>query len=1068
MALIKYFVGNVASGKSAGMYDYLLKTSDISSNRSKKLIIIVPEQYSIKAQSSLLKVSNKKAILSPQIYSFKRLAGEILDKNGVGSLKKMDDTAKIILLRRLSYSLKGDDSFQIDLKKSGNIEAVKAVISEFEQYAVNDDDITVVLDSLDENMPDYKRLGYIQKIYKEYRTFCFENDLCFDILLKAIDIIEEIQFFKDAVIAFDEFNGFTLSQLNMIRALNKQASELIFTLTVPDIDILKSGFINDDNDSRLFYPAIRTYGTLKKYFVIDGKYNEEFSVFDKSSLSKHQELIRTYFLRNGKAPVKSKNDNVFLINESGIEDELKVVCAEIRNLVVNYGYSYKDIAIVTPDIQTYERLVFELNKKYDLPLSTDSSGTVLENVLPVFLLNCLDVVINGFTAFSVIKFMKNPIAMFDCYYAEALENKALRLNINSKSYFLSMIDKDENIKRLFDILDPLNRLYESKNTTAGQITSAIRDILSCDFIKEGAKRHLEVLKLDKDLYIDEINTSFDSIMNLLDTIEFLLDTSFLTIEEFKEILVSGLKSLKIARAPQRLDCVVIKDMLRSKHRGEYRAVFLLGMNDTVLPMLKGGNGLFSPTLRQSFYDNDIILSDNEEQDILVQSFELYRSLIMAKDRLYLSYPLSNELNEELKPGYFLSILAQIFDFNSLDTRLLKLVFNNELSDDNKKYIEYFDIKALIDKDISVALYKKDKSISELESFAACPFSHFLKYGLKLMKRELYKPSSIDYGNLLHLSMKNIQTSLIKEGKSFRELNSSDIGTYLTAAIDSALNENRLTAIKNNELEDNKNRIRKIINTTLLLQKYQEEQGGFRLFACEHKFNLKLKNTDIFGIIDRIDVSDDKIRIIDYKSSAHDLDLTKLYYGLQMQLPIYAKGAICELEKNYGLKLSPGGIFYYQMADPIIDLSDGKKNIDNNLIDEKLKDSLRLSGIFDASIDTLRMIDKNMIDESSDKPAFAGGMKSSVVHLTTKKDGNFSAVSRVFSRNDMESIIDHSVNMAEELNNRIEGGNISIYPVRYNKFDACAYCSYSNICKIDDKKKYRYLNDVGIYSFIKEM
>lgn len=1067
MALIKYFVGNVASGKSAGMYDYLLKTSDISSNRSKKLIIIVPEQYSIKAQESLLKISNKKAILSPEIYSFKRLSGEILDKNGAGSLKKMDDIAKIILLRRLSDKLKSDDDFQIDLKKSNNIAAIKAVISEFEQYAVSDDDITSVLDTLDENMPDYKRLSYIQNVYKEYRKFCFKNDLCFDTLLKAIDIVEETRLFKDAIIAFDEFNGFTLSQLNMIRALNKQASELIFTLTVPNIDILKSGFINDDNDNRLFYPAIRTYFTLKKYFEIDGKYREEFSVFDKSSLNNHQELIRTCFLRNNKTVTKKKNENVFLINESSIENELKVVCAEIKNLVVNYGYSYKDIAIVTADIQTYERLVFELGKKYDLPFNTDFADTVLENVLTLFLLNCLDVVINDFTAFSVIKFMKNPLAMFDYHYVELLENRALKFNIGTKSYFLSMVNTDENIKRLFEILKPLNSLCNEEKITAGQIASAIKDILSYDFIVNSAKRHLEVLKLDKDTYINEINTSFDAIINLLDTIEFLLDTSFLTIEEFKEILISGLKNLKVAKPVQRLDCIVIKDMLRSKHRGEYRAVFLLGMNDTVLPMPKSINGLFSNTLRQSFYDNDIILSDNEEQDILVQSFELYRSLIMAKDRLYLSYPLSNELNEELKPSYFLSMLEQIFEFNSLDTRLLKLILDEEISKDNKKYIEYFDIKALIDKDISADLYKKDKSISQFESFAACPFAHFLKYGLKLTQRELYKPSNIDYGNLLHLSMKNIQNALIKEGKSFGELSSGDISRHLSFAIDNAVNENRLTSIKNTELEDNKNRIRKIINTTLLLQKYQEEQGGFKLFECEYKFLLKLKNTNIFGIIDRIDLSGDKIKITDYKSSAHDLDLTKLYYGLQMQLPIYIKGAISEIEKKYNLKLSPGGIFYYQMADPVIDLSDSKKSIDDNLIDEKLKNSLRLSGIFDASIENVRALDKNMIDETGDEAAFASGIKSSVVHLSTKKDGKFSAVSRVFSRNDMENIINHSVDMAEEFNEQIEAGNIAVYPVRYKSFDACAYCGYSNICRIDDKKEYKNLNDVGIYSFIKE-
>ena len=41
------------------------------------------------------------------------------------------------------------------------------------------------------------------------------------------------------------------------------------------------------------------------------------------------------------------------------------------------------------------------------------------------------------------------------------------------------------------------------------------------------------------------------------------------------------------------------------------------------------------------------------------------------------------------------------------------------------------------------------SVSQLEKFARCPFSYFLKYDLKLLERKIYELKSIDLGIFLH-------------------------------------------------------------------------------------------------------------------------------------------------------------------------------------------------------------------------------------------------------------------------------------------------------------------------------
>ena len=74
-----------------------------------------------------------------------------------------------------------------------------------------------------------------------------------------------------------------------------------------------------------------------------------------------------------------------------------------------------------------------------------------------------------------------------------------------------------------------------------------------------------------------------------------------------------------------------------------------------------------------------------------------------------------------------------------------------------------------------------------------------------------------------------------------------------------------------------------------------------------------KKVEITGKIDRIDIAKTPegkyVRIIDYKSSAKDINLNEVVAGLQLQLLTYLD-AVCNIED-----VMPAGVLYFNLIDP---------------------------------------------------------------------------------------------------------------------------------------------------------
>ena len=83
------------------------------------------------------------------------------------------------------------------------------------------------------------------------------------------------------------------------------------------------------------------------------------------------------------------------------------------------------------------------------------------------------------------------------------------------------------------------------------------------------------------------------------------------------------------------------------------------------------------------------------------------------------------------------------------------------------------------------------------------------------------------------------------------------------------------------------RIKRLIRRSVWALTKQLEKGDFVPGGYEMKFGS--------GKIDRIDICEDDegvyVKVTDYKTGMKSFDITALYHGLQMQLPVYLNAAL---------------------------------------------------------------------------------------------------------------------------------------------------------------------------------
>jgi len=132
-----------------------------------------------------------------------------------------------------------------------------------------------------------------------------------------------------------------------------------------------------------------------------------------------------------------------------------------------------------------------------------------------------------------------------------------------------------------------------------------------------------------------------------------------------------------------------------------------------------------------------------------------------------------------------------------------------------------------------------------------------------------------------------------------------------------------------------NKITRILERTIDTIRYQLRQGEFRPNKHEHSFSREIMLDDgmmeLSGRIDRVDLYSEGdriyVRIVDYKSSDHSIDITNVYHGIEQQLPLYMAEAVYHERRLHPDKeVIPAAMFYYHITDPFFLLEDASYHV----------------------------------------------------------------------------------------------------------------------------------------------
>ncbi|WP_026516445.1 PD-(D/E)XK nuclease family protein [Butyrivibrio sp. MC2021] len=705
--MLRFCFGASGAGKSTTLYKDVIDRS--LKDNTGQFFIIVPDQFTMQTQMDVVKMHPLGAIMNIDVLSFGRLSYRIFEETGLGSFSVLDDVGKSLVLRHVADTL-GERLPVIgkNMHKPGYIDEVKSTISEFMQYGIGDQELSVLLEKSSGKGALSSKLKDLKLLYSEFLKYIEGNYITteetLDLLCKAID---SSRILKGSVVIFDGFTGFTPIQYRVIKKLLATCSEVMVSVTIsPEEDPYDPGF----EEQELFMLGKKTVRDLEKLMYQVEQENmasvgslPDFETYRKLRREGESGDIRLthkpVYRLEGNAPASFLEENLFRYNNKKytaenetIEvysagnpaEEIRQTMIKITDIVRDKNLSYRDIAIVCGSLEDYGDIISREADKFGIPVYIDRNMSLLLNPFVEYVTSAINIVISGYKYEDVFHYMRSGMTDFSREDTDILENYVRALGISGtkqwEDKFLRRMprrfkpkNEDQDLKevellaRLEDmrsrITEQLKPLFDQKSGTVKDITSAIISVIEKNRSEEKLQQYADRFKkAGNNRKAREYDQIYEKIMNLLLQMDSLIGGETLTLPEYRDILEVGFGKIEVGTIPQDVDRIIVGDIERSRLK-EIRVLFFMGVNDGAIPKSAGGGGILSDIDRQflSELDTGIELAPTPRQQMYIQRLYLYMNLTKPTDKLFLSYSEIDKEGKSLRPAYLIPKLMQMFE-----------------------------------------------------------------------------------------------------------------------------------------------------------------------------------------------------------------------------------------------------------------------------------------------------------------------------------------------------------------------------------------------------------------------
>lgn len=694
---LQFIYGRSGSGKSF----HCLKSIKTKQNEdnNKKLVLLVPEQYTLQAERDLIKVLGTGGILNTEVLSFRRMAYRVMNEVGGITYPHIHPAGKSMIIYRILDRLK--EQFTIFHKSAnckGFVNTLSTLITELKRYNVRADSFDEVLEGLTEDNYLLHKLKEIKLIYSEFDNMLESRyrDTDDELTLLASKL-DSTEMYSKAEIWIDGFAGFTPQEVEVISKLIQQTENVYITMCT---DVL---FDEMQSGSTDVFAAVKK--SCKKFVSIAeasdvkilppvGLNSANLPRFKESRELQSQEA--NYFAYPYRVYQQPTTD-IELFESVNIYAEIEECARDIIRQCRDNDMQFKDITVATRNLTGYENLIEVIFEQYNIPCFIDSKTEITNHPLVRMVLSMLEIFTENWSYEAVFRYLKSGLTGIEDTRIDLLENYVLACGIRGSrwtqeaewntSIEFRPDDKQspENDEMLLqvnmtrnEVREPLLRFRKRTKgrRTAEDFCTGIYEYLVEIGVEERIRDYIDSFTQNGQLRLaGEYQQVWNILMDVFDQVVEVMGDETFGIEKFANVFKIGLAEYKISSIPASLDQVLIGSIehLRSH---EIKALYILGTNDGVFPSAGISEGVLSDKDRDVLNKKGIELASDTKSKAFDELYLIYRTLTMPKNFLRISWPIADHEGRTMRPSTIISRMRKIFPNITEKNNILKPVEGN--------------------------------------------------------------------------------------------------------------------------------------------------------------------------------------------------------------------------------------------------------------------------------------------------------------------------------------------------------------------------------------------------------
>ena len=1017
---------------------------------TQRTIVLVPAQSTFLMESQIIARCQVAGFFGLEVMSFEKLTQRILERAGGRTIKVLDETGLGMLAKKALGEATGLQV--IDAAAKGDIHRQLARLL---QYFKTEQVTPQQLEELAQKSgsPLKEKLEDISKLYQlaeESRSQELLDRCGWE--AAAMARVAETDFLEDAALIVHGFDIWPKTRLAFLGALVRRCESCTITF-----EAAKEGILYERQRRN-----IRQVEKLAQELSKEVRYLELEE--DKKSNIELVHLFNNIYRQPGRA-YPAVPQNITLAKAKNRREEVRYAAQKILELTCKQGLKMREIGILLGDPQRYRGELQEVFTQAGIPYFVDGKRSLLSSPLAAFLLSGIDVLLYGWRQRDVLRHLKTGFLPVSQQEADKLFGFIREFGIYGswcKTGFLRGAEDMETLRKA--AFSPLIRLEESLKEAGSDrlpalLASYLEELGLEQILEEEAANLLEAGLAAEARFFSQL---YGKVQELLEQTQAF--SCPMSLEDWREVLRSGLESAQIAVVPPTVDEVVVGDVTHSTFPHK-KAMLVLGANAGQLPKIPEEGGLLTQQeleqagewfgvmpgltfeeqksyIRRAFFEGDRLLLTYNEQDgppsYLVERIRRLFPRLTEED--------AGSFTLHAKKAGFAQLageLRRLADGEDITPTLLPsyLQWAQESLEPLLPWLTHENQPAVLGEARAKALYGQELrgSVSLVEDYYTCPYKHFLDYGIRPQELRDFEEDAQSVGIYAHKLLEGFSRGLMREGRAWQSLEDEEIERRIAQEAEICRQEHNRGVFLEAEFQETERYVRqevvyaaRAIRTQLAASKASPAlaelgfgfQGDFRLDTGEGAISLA-------GRIDRVDTAEGTdgqvyLRVVDYKTGNRGFSLTDFYYGLNLQLFVYLMAAEAWL-KTRGKHVVPAGGFYQSLSMQELEEGEGEE--------ERLK-KYKMDGFLLADPEVAALLD-------------GGGEKMLSMNLHAGRSRNALLGETALSSLEMEGCMEHAKTLIAGAAKEIEGGRLTMRPVLAGGKLPCDYCPYPSICRFDE-------------------